>query len=256
MVEHDMHVGQLLALLDELGIADNTIVHYSTDNGPHMNTWPDAGSSPFFGEKNTNWEGGWRVPSMVRWPGKIEADSVSNEIMHHMDWFPTLLAAAGVPDIKEQLKKGGVRAIGRKFKVHLDGYNFLPHLTGETGEGPRHEIFYFADTGELTALRYNDWKLIFLEQKAYGTLRAWIEPWTELRVPLMFNLRRDPYERSYRTSNTYYDWVIDRVFFLVPAQEYVGKFLATFKEFPPRQKPASFSIDQVMEKMQQAGGSK
>jgi arylsulfatase len=140
--------------------------------------------------------------------------------------------------------------------VHLDGYNFLPHLTGETGEGPRHEIFYFADTGELTALRYNDWKLIFLEQKAYGTLRAWIEPWTELRVPLMFNLRRDPYERSYRTSNTYYDWVIDRVFFLVPAQEYVGKFLATFKEFPPRQKPASFSIDQVMEKMQQAGGSK
>lgn len=256
MVEHDMHVGQLLDLLDELGIADNTIVHYSTDNGPHMNTWPDAGASPFFGEKNTNWEGGWRVPSMVRWPGKIEAASVSNEIMHHMDWFPTLLAAAGVPDVKEQLKKGGVRAIGRKYKVHLDGYNFLPHLMGEEENGPRHEVFYFADTGELTALRYDDWKLIFLEQKAYGTLRAWIEPWTELRVPLIFNLRRDPYERSYRTSNSYYDWMIDRVYFLVPAQQYVGNFLATFKEFPPRQKPASFSIDQVMEKMQQAGGSK
>jgi len=256
MVEHDMHVGKLLAKLDELGIADNTIVHYSTDNGPHMNTWPDAGSSPFFGEKNTNWEGGWRVPSMVRWPGKIKADSVSNEIMHHMDWLPTYLAAAGEPNIKEKLKEGGVKAIGRKYKVHLDGYNFLSHLTGKEEKGPRREIFYFADTGELTALRYNDWKAIFLEQKEYSTLRAWIEPWTPLRVPLIENLRRDPYERAYRTSNTYYDWLIDRVFFLVPAQGYVGNFLMTFKEFPPRQKPASFSIDQVMEKLQTAGGSK
>jgi len=207
MVEHDMHVGQLLDLLDELGIANNTIVHYSTDNGPHMNTWPDAASSPFFGEKNTNWEGGWRVPSMVRWPGHIKAGSVSNEIMHHMDWLPTLLAAAGDENIKENLKNGGVKAIGRSYKVHLDGYNFLPHLTGQTDKGPRHEIFYFADTGELTALRYDDWKMIFLEQKEYNTLRAWIEPWTPLRVPLITNLRRDPYERAHVTSNTYLDCV-------------------------------------------------
>jgi len=256
MVEHDRHVGVLLKKLDDLGIADNTIVHYSTDNGPHMNTWPDAASSPFFGEKNTNWEGGWRVPSMVRWPGKVKAGSISNEIMHHMDWLPTYLAAAGATDIKARLKKGGVKAIGRSYKVHLDGYNFLPHLTGKEAKGPRKEIFYFADTGELTALRYNDWKALFLEQKEYATLRAWIEPWTELRVPLIFNLRRDPYERAYRTSNTYYDWLIDRVYFLVPAQAYVGKFLKTFKEFPPRQKPASFSIDQVMEKLQTSTGSK
>ncbi len=256
MVEHDMHVGQLLAKLDELGIADNTIVHYSTDNGPHMNTWPDAAWSPFFGEKNTNWEGGWRVPSLVRWPGKIKAGSISNEIMHHMDWMPTYLAAAGEPNIKEMLKKGGVNAIGRTYKVHLDGYNFLPHLTGQEEKGPRREIFYFADTGELTALRYSDWKAIFLEQKEYATLRAWIEPWTPLRVPLITNLRRDPYERAHVTSNTYYDWMIDRVFFLVPAQAYVAQFLETFKEFPPRQKPASFSIDQVMEKLQTSGGSK
>ncbi|WP_119168158.1 arylsulfatase [Algihabitans albus] len=251
MVEHDMHVGMLLETLDRLGIADNTIVHYSTDNGPHMNTWPDAATSPFFGEKNTNWEGGWRVPSMVRWPGRIEAGAISNEIMHHMDWLPTYLAAVGVPDIKEQLREGGVQAIGREYKMHLDGYNFLPHLLGEEEEGPRREIFYFADTGELTALRYGDWKAIFMEQKEYDTLRAWIEPWTPLRVPLIFNLRRDPFERAYRTSNTYYDWLIDRVFFLVPAQQYVGDFLATFQEFPPRQKPASFSIDQVMERLQQ-----
>ena len=256
MIEHDMHVGELLDLLDELGIADNTIVHYSTDNGVHFNTWPDAGTTPFFGEKNTNWEGGWRVPSMVRWPGKIKAGSVSNEIMHHMDWMPTLLAAAGDPNIKEKLKAGGVQAIGRTYKVHLDGYNFLPHLTGQTDKGPRHEVFYFSDTGELTAMRYDDWKFIFMEQKEYETLRAWIEPWTPLRVPLITNLRRDPYERAHMTSNTYYDWMIDRVFFLVPAQQYVAQFLATFKEFPPRQKPASFSIDQVMEQMTKAGGSK
>jgi len=256
MVEHDMHVGQLLEVLDKLGIADNTIVHYSTDNGPHMNTWPDAGWSPFQGEKNTNWEGGWRVPSMVRWPGKIEAGSVTNEVVHHMDWLPTFLAAAGVPDIKERLLKGGVQAIGRRYKVHLDGYNILPMLTGKTDESPRKEIFYFADTGELTALRYGDWKAIFMEQKKKETLRAWIEPWTPLRVPLIFNLRRDPYERAYFTSNTYYDWLIDRVFFLVPAQTYVAQFLETFRKFPPRQKPASFSIDQVMEQLQSSGGSK
>jgi arylsulfatase A-like enzyme len=249
MIEHDMHVGQLLKVLDDLGIADNTIVHYSTDNGPHYNTWPDAASTPFFGEKNTNWEGGWRVPSLVRWPDKIKAGSVTNQIVHHMDWLPTFLAAAGRTDIKEELKKGGVQAIGREYKVHLDGYNILPMLTGETDKSPRKEIFYFSDDGDLTALRYDDWKLIFMEQKQYKTFRAWIEPFTPLRVPLIFNLRRDPYERSYRTSNTYYDWMLDRAYFLVPAQAYVGNFLSTFQEFPPRQKAASFSLDQVMEKM-------
>ncbi|MBE1281781.1 MAG: sulfatase-like hydrolase/transferase [Rhodobacteraceae bacterium] len=249
MIEHDMHVGQLLDLIDELGLTDSTIVHYSTDNGPHYNTWPDAAATPFFGEKNTNWEGGWRVPSMVRWPGQIEAGSVSNQIMHHMDWLPTLMAAAGNPDIKEQLKEGGVQAIGREYKVHLDGYNFLPHLTGQEAKGPRDEIFYFSDDGDLTALRWQDWKLVFMEQKEYATLRAWMEPFTVLRIPLIFNLRRDPYERSYRTSNTYYDWLLDRAYFLVPAQQFVGQFLATFQEFPPRQKAASFSLDQVMEKM-------
>lgn len=186
---------------------------------------------------------------MVRWPGNIEAGSISNEIMHHMDWLPTFLAAAGNPDIKSQLKEGGVQSIGREYKVHLDGYNFLPVLTGEEEKGPRKEIFYFSDDGDLTALRYEDWKMMFLEQKAYTTFRAWIEPWTELRVPLIFNLRRDPYERAYRTSNTYYDWMLDRAYLLVPAQAYVGNFLATFEEFPPRQKAASFSLTQVMEKM-------
>ncbi len=248
MVEHDRHVGMLLAKLDELGIADNTLVFYSTDNGPHYNTWPDAAATPFRGEKNTNWEGGWRVPAMVRWPGEIEAGSVSNEIMHHMDWTPTFLAVAGEPDVKQKLLKGH-KAAGRKFKVHLDGSNFLPHLTGQEEKGPRNEIFYFSDEGDLTALRYQDWKLIFMEQKAETTLRAWIEPWTPLRVPLMFHLRRDPYERAYATSNTYYDWMIDRVFLLVPAQAYVANFLKTFQDFPPRQKAASFGIDQVMEKL-------
>jgi len=255
MVEHDRHVGKLLKKLDDLGIAENTIVLYSTDNGPHMNTWPDAAWSPFRGEKNTNWEGGWRVPAMVRWPGKIKAGQVSNEIMHHMDWLPTFLAAAGDADIKEQLKKGGVKAIGRTYNVHLDGYNFLPYLTGGDKKGPRKEVFYFSDTGDLTALRYEEWKLLFLEQKAEATLRAWIEPWTVLRIPLIVNLRRDPYERAYATSNTYYDWLIDRAFLLVPAQVYVGNFLETFKEFPPRQEAGSFTIDQVMEKLQTPAGS-
>ncbi|WP_170344182.1 arylsulfatase [Ruegeria atlantica] len=259
MIEHDMHVGQFLALLDELGIADNTIVHYSTDNGPHMNTWPDAAMTPFRGEKNTNYEGGWRVPSMVRWPGKIDAGSVSNEIMHHMDWLPTYLAVAGNPNIKEQLLEGITVAEvggGRDYKVHLDGYNFLPYLTGETDEGPRHEIFYFSDDGDLTALRYDDWKAVFLEHRYPQTLRAWAEPWTELRIPLLFNLRRDPYERSNVTSNTYWDWYIDRVYLLLPAAEYVGQFLETFEEFPPRQKPGSFTIGDAKDKIFSQVGSK
>ncbi len=255
MVEHDRHVGKLLKKLDDLGIADNTIVFYSTDNGVHMNTWPDAGMTPFRGEKNTNWEGGMRVPAMVRWPGNIKPGSVSNEIMHHMDWLPTFAAIAGDADIKEKLLKGH-KAGNKTFKVHLDGYNFLPHLTGKQKKGSRDEIFYFTDDGDLSALRFRDWKLIFLQQRVETTLKIWANPFTPLRLPLIFNLRRDPYERAQLTSNTYYDWVIDHAFLLVPAQQYVGKFLATFKEYPPRQKAASFSLDQVMEKLQTGGGSK
>ena len=249
MVEHDMHVGKLLKVLDELGIADNTLVFYSTDNGPHMNTWPDGAMTPFRGEKNTNWEGGWRVPAMVRWTGKIKAGTWSNEIIHHMDWLPTFLAIAGEPDIKAKLKTGGVSAINRTYKVHLDGYNFLPYLTGKEEHGPRKEVFYFSDDGDLTALRYQDWKLIFMEQRATGTLKLWANPFTPLRIPLIFNLRRDPYERAQLTSNTYYDWLLDRAYLLVPAQAYVGEFLTTFKEFPQRQKAASFSLDKVMEEL-------
>ncbi|MEE9193590.1 MAG: sulfatase-like hydrolase/transferase, partial [Thermodesulfobacteriota bacterium] len=252
MIEHDMHVGQLLDKLDELGITDNTIVFYSTDNGPHLNTWPDSAMTPFRSEKNTNWEGGWRVPAAVRWPGKIEAGTISNGIMHHMDWLPTFAAVAGNPNIKEQLLKGK-KMMGRNYKVHLDGYNSLPLLTGKVEVSPRKDIFYFSDDGDLTALRYEDWKLIFAEQRAEATLQAWIDPFILLRIPLVFNLRRDPYERASITSNTYYDWLIDRAFLLIPAQQYVANFLATFKEFPPRQKAASFSIDQVMEKLQSPG---
>ncbi|GLT19808.1 arylsulfatase [Vibrio zhanjiangensis] len=251
MVEHDNHVGQLLKKVDELGVKDNTIVFYSTDNGPHMNTWPDAGITPFRGEKNTNWEGAFRVPAMVRWPGKIKAGEVSNEIMHHMDWMPTFLAAAGQSDVKEKLVQGESVG-GTNYKVHLDGYNFLPYLTGAEQKGPREEVFYFSDDGDLTALRYNNWKIVFMEQRVEGTLRIWAEPFVALRLPKIFNLRMDPYENADITSNTYYDWMIDRAYMLVPAQAYVGKFLETFKEFPPRQKAASFSLDQVMEKLQES----
>lgn len=252
MIEHDMQVGELLDLLDELGVADNTIVQYGTDNGPHKNTWPDAGLNPFRGEKNSNWEGGWRTPSMIRWPNHIKAGSISNEIVSGLDWMPTFLAAAGAPDVKEKLLKG-YSANGKNFKVHLDGYNFLPYLTGKTEKSPRHEIFYFSDDGDLTALRYDDWKLIFMEQKATGTMDVWLNPFTPLRAPLMYNLRRDPYEFATITSNTYYDWWLDHAFLLVPAQDIVGNFLATFKEYPPRMKAASFSLDKVLEQLQDGG---
>mgnify|MGYP001813810014 FL=1 len=258
MVEHDMHIGQFLKVLDELGIADNTIVHYSTDNGPHYNTWPDAASTPYRGEKNTNWEGGWRVPAMVRWPGVIKPGSVSNEIVHHMDWLPTFVAAAGKTDIKEDLLDGYVsKSLGRSYKIHLDGYNIIDHLKDPKNvKSPRHEIFYFSDDGDLTAMRYDDWKLVFMEQRAQGTLLLWANPFTPLRLPLIFNLRRDPYERAQITSNSYYDWMIDRAYLLVPAQAYVGKFLNTFREYPPRQEAASFSLDKVMETLKKGGGSK
>lgn len=248
MVEHDMHVGKLLDLLDELGVADNTIVQYGTDNGPHKNTWPDAAANPFRGEKNTNWEGGWRTPSLIRWPGQIKAGTISNEIMSGMDWFPTYLAAAGNENVIEELKNGK-SVNGRSYKVHLDGYNFLPHLTGKTSKGPRKEIFYFSDDGDLTAMRYDDWKFIFMEQRMAGTLGVWANPFTPLRLPLIFNLRRDPYEAATITSNTYYDWQLDHAFLLVPAQSIVGQFLATFKDYPPRMKAASFSLEKVLEEL-------
>jgi len=257
MVEHDMHIGKFLKLLDELGIAENTIVHYSTDNGPHKNTWPDAAVSPFRGEKNTNWEGGWRVPCVVRWPGVIKPGSVSNEIVHHMDWMPTFLAAAGKKDIKEDLLDGYTSsALGRDYKIHLDGYDITEHLKNPGKvPSPRDEIFYFSDDGDLTALRYTDWKMIFMEQKTMGTFRVWMDPFVPLRVPLIFNLRRDPYEQATITSNTYHDWQLDRAFLLVPAQAYVAKFLGTFKEYPPRMKAASFSLDRVMEQMNSPAGA-
>ncbi len=254
MVEHDMHVGKLLQAVDDLGIGDNTIVFYSTDNGPHANTWPDAATTPFRSEKNTNWEGGWRVPAMVRWPGHIATGAVSNQIMHHMDWAPTFAAAAGDPNLKEDLLKG-TKLAGKSYKVHLDGYNSLPLLTGQTDQDPRKEIFYFSDDGDLTALRYKDWKLLFMEQKTPGTFRVWMDPFVALRVPLIENLRRDPYEKAQITSNTYYDWLLDHAFLLVPAQAYVSNFISTFKEFPPRQKAASFSLDQVMESLSAPAGA-
>ena len=255
MIDHDKNVGQVLNALDELGMTDDTIVMYSTDNGPHMNTWPDGAMTPFRNEKNSNWEGAFRVPCIIRWPGHIKAGSVSNEIISHLDWAPTFLAAAGVPDVAEQLKKG--KKVGdTTFKVHLDGYNLLPFLTGETKKSPREEFFYFNDDSDLVGLRYDNWKIVFEEQRTEGTLRIWAEPFVTLRVPKLFNLRTDPYERADITSNTYYDWFFDHAYILVPAQAVVGKFLATFKEFPPSQEAGSFSLKLVMEKLAQgaAGG--
>ncbi|WP_370296181.1 arylsulfatase [Poseidonocella sp. HB161398] len=248
MIEHDALVGTILDKLDELGVADNTIVMYSTDNGPHQNTWPDAGTTPFRSEKNTNWEGAFRVPAMIKWPGHIEPGSIANEMFSGLDWFPTLMAAVGDTDIKERLLEG-TTIDGKEYKNHLDGFNQLPYLTGETDEGARDAFFYFNDDGEMVALRYENWKVVFQEQRAEGTLRIWAEPFTKLRVPLLFDLRADPYERANITSNTYYDWLFAHVFLLSAAQAEAGKFLSTFKEFPPAQRPDSFSIDQIQEEL-------
>jgi arylsulfatase A-like enzyme len=253
MIDHDKNVGEMLAQLDALGIADDTIVFYSTDNGPHMNSWPDAGMTPFRSEKNTNWEGAFRVPGMVRWPGKIKAGSVSNQMISHMDWLPTFLAAAGEADIKEKLLTGHEVA-GRTYKIHLDGYNQLSFLTGQSDTGPRNEFFYFSDDGDLLAVRYDNWKFIFAEQRQQGTCEIWAEPFVRLRLPHIYNLRTDPLERAMITSNTYWDWMFDHAFMLVPAQKIVGDFLATFRDYPPRQKAASFTIDQVLGKMQEHHG--
>ena len=250
MIDHDKNVGSILKKLDELGIADNTIVLYTTDNGPHLNSWPDSGMTPFRSEKNSNWEGAFRVPALVRWPGKIQPNSVCTKIMAHLDWLPTLLAASGDPDIKTKLLDG--YKVGKKtFTVHLDGYNFLPYFTGQETTSPRVEFFYFSDDGDLTGLRYDNWKFVFAEQRAQGSLRIWMEPFVRLRVPKIFNLRMDPYEKADIVSNTYYDYVLQHAFLVIPAQDYVRKFVETFKKYPPRQKPASFSIDQVLETMQQ-----
>ena len=253
MLEHDGHVGLLLKTLDDLGIANDTIVVYSTDNGPHMNSWPDGAMTPFRSEKNTNWEGAYRVPAMVRWPGHVQPGTVSNEIVSGLDWFPTLLAVAGDLDVKDRLRNGWQTG-GQTFKVHLDGYNVLPYLEGKVDKSEREEFFYFNDDAELVAVRYRHWKMVFCEQRAEGTLRIWAEPFTCLRLPKMFNLRMDPYERADVTSNTYYDWTIRHAFLAVPTQQFVAKFLSTFKEFPPRQKAASFSIDQVVEALQRGSG--
>jgi arylsulfatase len=246
MIDHDKHVGELLTLLDQLGIADNTFVMYSTDNGPHMNSWPDGGMTPFRNEKNSNWEGAFRVPCMVRWPGHIKPGSISNQIVSHLDWLPTFAAIAGDPNVKDKLLKGH-KAGSKTFKVHLDGYNLLPYLTGQAKESPRKEFFYFSDDGDLVALRYDNWKAVFAQQRSPGTMLVWSEPFTKTRLPWLYNLRTDPYERSTITSNTYWDWYFDHVYLLIPMQAYVGQFLETFKKYPPRQKAASFTINEVME---------
>ena len=251
MVDHDRHVGQVLDKLDELGLAENTIVLYSTDNGPHMNSWPDGAMTPFRSEKNTNWEGAFRVPQAIRWPGRIPAGMVSNEIVSHLDWLPTLVAAGGDPEVKQKLLDG-IEANGKRFRVHLDGYNLLPYLTGEIDRSPRQEFFYFSDDGDLVAMRYDNWKLVFMEQRRTGTLQVWFEPFVPLRAPKLFNLRTDPFERADTVSNAYWDWYIDHVFLVVPAQAIVGEFLQTFLEFPPRQKAASFTIDQVQARLEAA----
>lgn len=252
MIEHDATIGRVLKTVDDLGIADNTIVIYTTDNGPHQNSWPDAGTTPFRSEKNTNWEGAFRVPCLIRWPGNIKPGSFSTDIVSGLDWMPTLLAAAGEPDIKEKLRNGH-EAGTKTFKVHLDGYNQLPYLTGKEPKSARNRFFYFNDDGDLVALRYENWKVVFEEQRVQGTMRIWAEPFTPLRVPKLFNLRADPYERADVTSNTYYDWLMSDgagVFLAAPAV--AAEFLATFKEFPPSQRAASFSIDQIVEKMQRS----
>ena len=249
MVEHDKQIGLMLDLLDELGIAEDTIVMYSTDNGPHMNSWPDAAMTPFRNEKNSNWEGAFRVPLLLRWSGKIAAGAVSNEIISHEDWLPTLLAAAGDTEISEKLLTGH-QASDKNFKVHIDGYNFLPYLTGQAEKGPRQGFFYFSDDGDLVALRYDNWKVVFGEQRTAGTLKIWMEPFVFLRVPKIFNLRTDPFERADITSNTYYDWMIDHAYLMYASQFLVREFLLTFQEYPPRMKSASFTVDKILAKME------
>ncbi len=253
MVAHDEHIGEMLNKLDELGIADDTIVMYSTDNGVHYNSWPDAGITPFRAEKNTNWEGGWRVPAFVRWPGKFKAGTVLNGIVSHQDWATTFLAAAGEPDIKEKLTKGHT-AGAKTFKVQLDGFNMLPYLTGEVAESPREFFVYISDDGDILALRMRDWKVVLMEQRAKTAL-CWFEPFVKLRGPKLFNLRRDPFERADENSNTYWDWVIGHVYIIYAMQAVVAQMIPSFLAFPPRQKAASFNLDAVLRTLQETQSS-
>ena len=247
MVEHDRHVGKLLKVLDELKLADSTIVFYSTDNGPHYNTWPDAGTTPFRSEKNSNWEGAYRVPAFVRWPGHFPANVTLNGIVSHEDWLPTFAAAAGDANIKDKLRKG-ISLNGRKYKNYIDGYNQLDYLSGKAKQSPRNEFFYVNDDGQIVAIRYQDWKAVFLENRgqAFG---VWREPFTELRIPLLFHLRRDPFEKAQHNSNTYNDWFLDRPYVVVPLQGLAAKFLLTMKEYPPSQTPGSFNLKKIEEQL-------
>jgi len=249
MVEHDRQVGQLLAKLDELGIADNTIVMYSSDNGAEEMTWPDGGTTPFRGEKDSNWEGAWRVPCAIRWPGVIKPGTVSNDVLSHQDMLPTLVAAAGEPDIAAKLKQG--YTAGKKtFKVYIDGFNMLPFLKGEVKENPRPGFLYWSDDGDLMALRYGNWKVHFSEQRAEG-FDTWQEPFVPLRVPMLVNLRTDPFENAPVSADIYYKkWRLDRVYMLVPAGAIVAQYMQTLMEFPPRQRPDSFTVGDVMAKLE------
>jgi hypothetical protein len=253
MIDHDKNVGQVLKVLDDLGLANNTFVMYSTDNGPHMNSWPDGAMTPFRNEKNSNWEGAYRVPAMVRWPGTIKPGRVSNDIVAHLDWLPTLLAVAGDTQVTDKLLKG-YKVGDMTYKVHLDGYNLVPYLTGQVAKSPRDSFFYINDDQQLTALRYDNFKFVFMEQRVEGTLRIWAEPFVTLRAPKVFNLRTDPYERADITSNTYYDWLLDHAFAFVPAQDIVGEFLMSFKEYPQRQKAASFNLKGIFQKLKESPG--
>ena len=244
MVVHDEQIGMILDKLDELGIADNTIVMYSTDNGPENDTWPDGATTPFRSQKDTNWEGGWRVPAFIRWPGKIKAGTVLNGIVSHIDMFPTLLAAAGDLDVTQRLLKG-TKVGDKTFNVHLDGYNMLPYFTGEVKESPRQSLVYFSDDGELMAVRLGDWKLQFAVQRAFQ-MNVWAEPLVKLRLPHIFSLRRDPFERADFNSNTYWDWMVDHAPILYACQAVVAEQISGFAKFPPRQKPASFNLDEVL----------
>jgi arylsulfatase len=255
MIDHDKNVGTVLKALDDLGIANDTVFLYSTDNGPHLNTWPDGAMTPFRNEKNSNWEGAYRVPAMVRWPGRIKPGQVSNDLVAHHDWLPTLLAVAGDAQVTDKLLKG-YKVGAMTYKVHLDGYDLVPYLTGQAPKSPRESFIYINDDQQVTGLRYDNWKLVFLEQRVEGTLRIWAEPFVNLRIPKIFNLRTDPYERADITSNTYYDWIFDHVFLLVPAQAYVANFLSTLKDYPQRQKAATFNLDEVLSKMKEGSGSR
>jgi arylsulfatase len=248
MLEHDGHVGEVLAKLDELGIADNTIIMYSTDNGAELMSWPDGGMTPFRGEKNTNWEGGYRVPMVMKWPGVIKPGTIVNDIGAHEDMLPTLVTAAGGPADLQARLKAGYEVGGTTYKVHLDGYDWGPYFRGEAASGPRQEVLYWTDDGDLAALRYGQWKLVFMEQRAHG-YEVWQEPLVPLRLPKLFTLRGDPFERADHEGIGYPRWRLERAFALVPAQAFIAKWLSTFREFPPRQKPASFSLDQVMEQL-------